>query len=850
VSTKLRLSLVLGLMLVLLAGSLLPDLLGAAQKEKNQKDNGVPDLAGLIGKPHNEMALVVTRFNADLGNLNRYYTIASSPTRHARLNRFFNDWSTALQKVDAAKLTKEARASLESLQKRIAEELAKNESSAKAQAEIAPLLPFEPLLIELLESHQHFDKMDGMKAAAVLDTLRLQIQQLRKNFSADNEGEKTRGFKATKEQAARAADTTSALRKTLNGWYGFYNGYDPPFGWWTADLYKVVDRALSEYADLVRSKGADSVVLPITVQLPDWAKLGDPANPRPKAFPLTASDAPDLAPLIAFQPSEMRDVLARFQKDRGGKAGGMGGGGKGGAGPSLDKATKTRDTWMQALAQIDFDKLSQSGRVDYVLIKHSLDRDVRRAELQLKSTEAMKRLVPFEPLVESMEEAVRKDEKPAPPKAVAALAELSAQVAKAQAATEAALKAKEGTHPILANRLSVTAAIDTIKELRASVKKWVALGSADAEFAKLATDPAKDADEALEKYASLLISTGAMKQDGSGIAGRPIGRDALMVELYAEMIALTPEDLVALAVKEYAWCEAEMKKASREMGCGDDWPKAVEKVKQSCVPPGAQPALIRDLVWEAIFYLNKHDLITVPSVASETWLMQMMSPQKQLTAPFFLGGAVISVSYPTNTMPFDARIQSMRGNNPHFSRATAHHEVIPGHNLQQFMNARAGDRRGAGTPFWTEGGALYWEFVLYEKGFPKTPEDRVGFLVWRMHRCARIEFSLNFHMGKWTPQECIDFLVAKVGFDRDNAAAEVRRSFGGGYGPLYQLAYMTGGKQLYALRKELVLSGKMNEREFHDKIWQSGPMPIEMVRALVANTPLTRDWTPSWKFTE
>ena len=28
------------------------------------------------------------------------------------------------------------------------------------------------------------------------------------------------------------------------------------------------------------------------------------------------------------------------------------------------------------------------------------------------------------------------------------------------------------------------------------------------------------------------------------------------------------------------------------------------------------------------------------------------------------------------------------------------------------------------------------------------PEDRVGMLFWRMHRAARILFSLNFHLGR------------------------------------------------------------------------------------------------------
>ncbi len=65
-----------------------------------------------------------------------------------------------------------------------------------------------------------------------------------------------------------------------------------------------------------------------------------------------------------------------------------------------------------------------------------------------------------------------------------------------------------------------------------------------------------------------------------------------------------------------------------------------------------------------------------------------------------------------------------------------------------------------------------------------------------------------------TPQQCIDFLVDRVGHERANAEAEVRRSFTGRYGPLYQIAYMIGGLQFYALKKELVDSGKMKRRNF------------------------------------
>ncbi|HJZ89236.1 MAG TPA: DUF885 family protein, partial [Gemmataceae bacterium] len=320
-------------------------------------------------------------------------------------------------------------------------------------------------------------------------------------------------------------------------------------------------------------------------------------------------------------------------------------------------------------------------------------------------------------------------------------------------------------------------------------------------------------------------------------------------ELTSEMIPYSPEELIAIAHKEYAWCEAEMKKASRAMGFGDDWKKAVEKVKTLHVEPGHQPELIRDLAREAIDYVRRHDLVTVPPLCEETWRMEMMSPQRQLVSPFFTGGEVISVAFPTNTMAHEAKLQSLRGNNIHFSRATVHHELIPGHHLQGFIAARDNSYRGSfGTAFWTEGNALYWEFVLYDMGFPRTAEDRVGFLFWRMHRCARVKFSLGFHLGKMNPQQCIDLLVDKVGHERENATAEVRRSFAGGYPPLYQAGYLVGAKQFWALRHELVDSGRMTEKAFHDAILKENHMPVELVRAVLTNQKLTRDFVPTWKF--
>jgi uncharacterized protein (DUF885 family) len=226
----------------------------------------------------------------------------------------------------------------------------------------------------------------------------------------------------------------------------------------------------------------------------------------------------------------------------------------------------------------------------------------------------------------------------------------------------------------------------------------------------------------------------------------------------------------------------------------------------------------------------------------------MMSAEAQKRNPFFLGGESLIVSYPTNEMTFDEKMMSMRGNNPHFSRATVHHELIAGHHLQQFMSGRYKTYRHFDTPFWVEGNALYWEMLLWDLKFPRSPEDRIGMLFWRMHRCARIIFSLNYHLGKWTPQQCIDFLVDRVGHERANAEGEVRRSFVGGYSPLYQIAYMIGGLQFRALKDEIVGSKQMTYRQYHDGILQENALPVELLRAIMINQPLKRDFKTNWKF--
>lgn len=508
------------------------------------------------------------------------------------------------------------------------------------------------------------------------------------------------------------------------------------------------------------------------------------------------------------------------------------------------RLTEFYEAQLKKLDALPFESFSTGGKVDFLLMRRDIQNELVLLAQEEKETSQVARLTAPADGLYPLEKQRRRG---LHLKSDEVAGQLNAMVKSVQAAVR-----KLPQEPNLAPNLAARASQVVAGQEAALKSVYEFYNGYDPQFSWWTTRPYQQLDTALTKYSAALKKkvdvTLQPKDDGSGIIGNPIGREELIRLLQLEMIPYTPEELVDIANKEFAWCDAEMLKASREMGFGDNWKQALEKVKQSYVPEGQQPEAMLDLYNQSVEFLKKNDLITIPPIAEETWRMRMIPPRQQLISPFFLGGETLQISYPTDAMNHDDKLMSMRGNNPHFSRATVHHELIAGHHLQGFMNNRNKPYRHYRNPFWSEGWALYWELILWDMNFPRGPEDKIGMLFWRMHRCARIIFSLNYHLGKWTPQQCIDFLVDRVGHERANAEGEVRRSFTANYGPLYQLAYMTGAFQFYALKKELVDSGKMTYKQYHDAVMQENAMPVEMVRAIITNQPLTRDFKSSWKF--
>ena len=205
-----------------------------------------------------------------------------------------------------------------------------------------------------------------------------------------------------------------------------------------------------------------------------------------------------------------------------------------------------------------------------------------------------------------------------------------------------------------------------------------------------------------------------------------------------------------------------MKKASREMGFGDDWQKALEKVKNAVraagETAGADP---RPRARGRATTSRSTTSSRCRALAARHLAHGDDDARAQLVNPFFTGGEVISVSYPTDTMTHDGQDdEHARQQHPLLARDRAARADSRATTCKGFMAERYNTApRAFGTPFMGEGWALYWELLLWDMSFPQTPEDRDRHAVLAHAPLRPHHLLAQLPPGKMTPEQCIDLLV-------------------------------------------------------------------------------------------
>ena len=323
---------------------------------------------------------------------------------------------------------------------------------------------------------------------------------------------------------------------------------------------------------------------------------------------LTAQDAPRAATFstvprlasVANTTSELANVVERFTADDNSLQR------RYDAEDSPARRTRMREFysgWRERLREHDFGRLSQEGKVDYVLLDNHLQHELALLDRREKQLAEILPVVPFMDRLLGLQDARRSLESPDHSALARTLAGIAKQVDSLRALFEpaprqtaqgstAADSSARTRAPVLSRTVANRAA-ESIEELRRTASTWYRYYDGyDPMFTWWTRDPYRKLDSALMRYSRTLrervvgMRPGESQERNQGpIVGDPIGREGLAEDLRYEMVPYTPEELIAIAERDYAFSLSEVRKAARQMGFGDDWKRSMEKVKDSYVEP-------------------------------------------------------------------------------------------------------------------------------------------------------------------------------------------------------------------------------------------------------------------------
>jgi hypothetical protein len=177
----------------------------------------------------------------------------------------------------------------------------------------------------------------------------------------------------------------------------------------------------------------------------------------------TGGDTPELNELDSSK-SEMRPVIERYVADQGSLSRSY----PVESSPArLERFKQFYSDWLALIGKMNFDAMSQDGKVDYVLFKFHVEREQQRLEIQNRSLAEIAPLLPFAQTITSLAEARRRMEKLDPPKVAAQLNDLTKQIETTRRALETGLRAEPGKAPkTIANR-----AASAVNNLRGALRR-------------------------------------------------------------------------------------------------------------------------------------------------------------------------------------------------------------------------------------------------------------------------------------------------------------------------------------------------------------------------------------------
>jgi uncharacterized protein (DUF885 family) len=322
-----------------------------------------------------------------------------------------------------------------------------------------------------------------------------------------------------------------------------------------------------------------------------------------------------------------------------------------------------------------------------------------------------------------------------------------------------------------------------------------------------------------------------------------------------EALSFDARSLREMGQAEYDRLDAEMKALARDARGTDDWRAILHDANDNDHPRSEEAMRLAYADWteRARVFLAKTGLVTLPEGESCS-----VEPSPVFTRPLL---AVASYSGPPAFsdkrsghffVPIapdgtpEAEIQKRLSSNSHSSiPTTAVHEAYPGHHWHiTWSKIHAPKLRLVlGTPYFSEGWALYAERVMRERGFFEDPIQELQHLEATIFRAARIVVDTSLHMGEMTYEQGVEFMTSATPLSEPTARAEVGRYCSW---PTQASAYLTGCLEILRIRGRFLEARGLAAvkpaeapietiREFHDRLCASGRLPLGLAeRAVMA----------------
>jgi hypothetical protein len=194
-------------------------------------------------------------------------------------------------------------------------------------------------------------------------------------------------------------------------------------------------------------------------------------------------------------------------------------------------------------------------------------------------------------------------------------------------------------------------------------------------------------------------------------------------------------------------------------------------------------------------------------------------------------GAFFYVTPPDASWPADQQLAYIPTNAE--LRATATHEVYPGHFVQYGWIRRAPTmtQKILGSATFIEGWAHYGEQMMAEEGFSADPESHFGQITEAMLRDCRFIVALGVHTKGMTMEQAQKRFIEECHQTEPVAREQSTRA---AFHPWY-FAYTLGKLQILALRDECktALGSGFSLQRFHDSLLSHGQGPVGLIRPRV-----------------